>query len=66
LVIDAIRIRELVNPEELKTEPAEEVTFAPRPLPVGAKSFEQWKSFLVLSSVTGDEPVPEHVYKTVN
>jgi hypothetical protein len=66
LVIDAIRVKELVNPEELKTEPAEEVTFTPRPLPEGAKSFEQWKAFLMLSNVTGDEPVPEHVYKTVN
>jgi len=66
LVIDAIRVKELVNPEELKTEPAEEVTFTPRPLPEGAKSFEQWKAFLMLQNVTGDEPVPEHVYKTVN
>lgn len=66
LVIDAIRIKELVSPEELKVEPAEEITFKPRPLPPGAQSFEQWRTFLMLTNVTGDEPVPEHVFKTVN
>lgn len=52
LVIDAIRVKELVNPEELKTEPAEEVTFRPRPLPVEAKSFTEWKTFLHLTDDT--------------
>lgn len=63
LVIDAIRVKELVNPEELKTEPAEEVTFTPRPLPEGAKSFAEWRTFL---SLTDENYVtPEYLRKSV-
>jgi hypothetical protein len=65
LVIDAIRVKELVGPDDQGPKPEEEVSFTPRPLPTGAKSFQQWQSFLLLQNVTGDEPVPEHVYKTV-
>jgi len=64
LVIDAIRVRELVNPEELKTEPAEEVTFRPRPLPESAKSFSEWRTFLSLTDAT--YRIPEHVYGAVD
>lgn len=49
LVIDAIRVKELVGPEELKTEPAEEIVYKPRPLPESAKSFTEWKTFLHLT-----------------
>jgi len=63
LVIDAIRVKELVNPEELKTEPAEEIVFKPRPLPEGAKSFTEWKTFLSLADDT--YVVPEYMYKSV-
>lgn len=63
LVIDAIRVKELVNPEELKTEPVEEVTFRPRPLPEGAKSFTEWNTFLRL---TDDNYVtPDYLKKSV-
>ena len=64
LVIDAIRVRELVNPEELKTEPAEEVTFRPRPLPEGAKSFGEWRIFLNLTN--SSYQIPEYVYGAVD
>jgi 5S rRNA maturation endonuclease (ribonuclease M5) len=49
LVIDAIRVKELVNPEELKEQQQEEVSFNPRPLPLGAKSFSEWTTFLALT-----------------
>jgi hypothetical protein len=68
LVIDAIRVKELVNPEELKIEPAEEVAFRPRPLPEGAKSFSEWKTFLQLTDDSYVSPdylksAVEYVYK---
>jgi len=49
LVIDAIRIKELVTPENDSVAPEEEITFKPRPLPPGAKSFSEWKTFLALT-----------------
>ena len=55
LVIDAIRVKELVNPEELKTEPAEEIVFKPRPMPEDAVSFKEWETFIQLQDV--DEPI---------
>ena len=43
LVIDAIRVRELVAPESLiEAETAEPVNFRPRPLPEGAQTFIEW------------------------
>ena len=66
LVIDAIRVKELVGPEDQEQLKDEEVSFNPRPLPPGAKSFSEWKTFLMLQTVTGDESVPDHVCKTVN
>jgi len=68
LVIDAIRVKELVAPEELKSEPAEEIKFQPRPLPVGAKSFTEWKTFLQLTDDSYVSPdylkgAVEYVYK---
>jgi 5S rRNA maturation endonuclease (ribonuclease M5) len=48
LVIDAIRVKELVGPEEEK-EAEEEVSFTPRPLPPGAKSLSEWRTFLALT-----------------
>ena len=65
LVIDALRVKDLVAPEQIE-KIKEEVSFKIRPLPQHAKSFSEWKTFLMLQQVTGDEPVPEHVYKTVN
>jgi hypothetical protein len=54
LVIDALRVKELVAPETIKEE-REEVTFKARPLPEDAVSFSQWKTFLTLQDE--DEPV---------
>lgn len=62
LVIDAIRVKELVNPEQLKTEPAEEVSFSPRPLPVGAKTFTELATFYALGDF---EQAPEDFYQAV-
>jgi hypothetical protein len=41
LVIEAIRIRELVNPEEVKLEAEEKIEFKTRELPKDAVSFQQ-------------------------
>lgn len=63
LVIDAIRVKELVGPDEDSVKPEEEVSFKPRPLPEGAKSFSEWKTFL---SLTDDNyRIPLHVMQAV-
>ena len=49
LVIEAIRIRELVAPEELK-EPEEKIEFKTRNLPKDAISFQQFLSFHILNN----------------
>lgn len=49
LVIDALRIKELVLPDRKQEEEKEEVVFTPRPLPEGAASFSEWKSVLALT-----------------
>jgi 5S rRNA maturation endonuclease (ribonuclease M5) len=48
LVIEAIRIRELVAPEEVKTEAEEKIEFKVRTLPEGAVSFQQMMTFHLL------------------
>lgn len=45
LVIDAIRVKDLVAPEDIKEEEKEEVSFVPRPLPEGARSFNELETF---------------------
>ena len=63
LVIDAIRIRDLVEPDEQNSEENAEITFAPRPLPPGAKSFSEWRTFLAL---TDDQyTTPDSLRKSV-
>ena len=64
LVIDAIRVKELIRPEELNPEPTEEITFKPRPLPEGAKSFSEWRTFLHLAD--SRYRIPEYVYGPVD
>jgi len=49
LVIEAIRIRELVNPEEVKLEQEEKIEFKVRELPESAVSFQQFLSFHILN-----------------
>lgn len=59
LVIDAIRIRELVSPEQIvEVTEQEEIKFKARPLPVEAKTFEQWSTFYTLQS---EDPVRVNV-----
>lgn len=49
LVIDAIRVRELVAPESLiETEEAEPINFKSRPLPEQAQTFIGWESWYTL------------------
>lgn len=47
LVIDAVRLKDLVAPEEIR-EPEEEITYEKRTLPEGAVSFSEWASFIAL------------------
>ena len=56
LVIDAIRVRELVGPEQQEKTAEEEVSFRARPLPSGAKSFSEWRTFLALTDDTYKTP----------
>ena len=62
LVIDAIRIRELVAPETLvEVEEAEPVNFKARPLPEEARSFHELNTFYEIS----DTPVPDNWHVAV-
>lgn len=63
LVIDAIRIKELVNPDEIKpTTPKEEVSFRARPLPEQAQSLQALSNFYTLAD---DRPVPKDFHDSV-
>jgi len=64
LVIDAIRIKELVIPDEQTSDEEAEINFAPRPLPIGAKSFNEWRTFLHLAN--DNFKIPEYVYGPVD
>ncbi len=48
LVIDAVRLREIIAPEDLVKEPVEEIKYEARALPEGVVSFEQWVSYITL------------------
>jgi 5S rRNA maturation endonuclease (ribonuclease M5) len=51
LVIDAIRVRDLVAPEQkIEAEQQEEIKFKARPLPKEAQTFEQWGMFYLLQA----------------
>jgi DNA primase len=56
LVIDALRVKDLIAPEQLEKVIKEEVAFKARPLPEDAVSFSEWKTFLTLQ----DEDAPVH------
>ena len=63
LVIDAIRIRELVAPETLvEVEEAEPVNFKARPLPAEAQSFHALSNFYTLNN---DHDVPAEFHDAV-
>jgi len=57
LVIEAIRIRELVAPEEVKAEAEEKVEFKHRDLPEGAISFQQLLTFHLLDDLRNVPPL---------
>ena len=57
LVIEAIRIRELVNPEEVKAEAEEKIEFKVRDLPEGAVSFQQMMTFHLLDDFKNVPPL---------
>jgi hypothetical protein len=50
LVIDAIRIKDLIKPEDTKQEEREEVSFKVRPLPENAKTFIEWDTWFTLQA----------------
>ncbi len=59
LVIEAVRLRELVAPEDLAHEPQEEIQYEARTLPDGAVSFDEWRTYL---TVQGDDyVVPDYL-----
>lgn len=49
LVIDAVRIKEIVEPEQIE-EVKEEISFRPRPLPEQAQTLQAWETFYTLSA----------------
>lgn len=62
LVIDAIRVKELVAPETLVEQEHEEVNFKARPLPEQAQTLLALNTFYTLN---GDANVPEGFHKSV-
>ena len=50
LVIDALRVKELIAPEQLEQVEKEEIDFKPRPLPENSVSFKQWETFIRLQN----------------
>lgn len=63
LVIDAIRVKDLIAPEELnKIVPETEITFKARSLPEEAKSFHQLNTFYTLNN---NQDVPEEWHRSV-
>jgi 5S rRNA maturation endonuclease (ribonuclease M5) len=64
LVIEAIRVRELINPEEVKAEALEEkIEFKTRQLPEGAVSFQQLLTHHILDDF---ENVPQLLNSAVD
>lgn len=64
LVIDAVRLKDLVAPEELEKAPVEEITYEKRSLPEGAVSFNKWRTYLTLQG--DDYVVPEYLGHAVS
>lgn len=62
LVIDAIRVKELVAPEQLEKIEKEEVVFKTRPLPEQAQTLMALNTFYTLN---GDADVPQEFHKSV-
>ena len=59
LVIDAIRVKEIIAPEDLAKAPIEEIVYEARNLPEGSVSFDEWRTYL---TVQGDDyVVPDYL-----
>jgi len=58
LVIDAVRLKDLVAPEEI-AEPEQEITYEKRELPAGATSFSEWRTYLAVQG--NDYVVPDQL-----
>ena len=64
LVIEAVRLKELVAPEELARVQEEEINYEARTLPEGAVSFDEWTTYL---AIQGDGyVVPDRVVRGVH
>lgn len=48
LVIDAVRLKDLVAPDELDKEPEQEITYEARTLPEGSISFDDWRTYIIM------------------
>ena len=59
LVIEAIRIRELVEPEKIQ-EAKEQIAFKPRALPAEAQTFQALETFHKLKGDAASGPPPHH------
>ena len=60
--IEALRIKDLVNPESVQEEPREEITFKQRSLPEEAKTFQALSNFYTLND---DREVPPEFHSAV-
>jgi Toprim-like len=60
LVIEAVRVREIVAPEELEKSAAVEVTFKPRPLPAEAQTLVALNTFYELKNDNTQVPREFH------
>ena len=64
LVIEAVRLKELVAPEQLEQVPEEEIVYEARTLPEGSVSLDEWTTYLAMQ---GDEyVVPDRVVRAVH
>lgn len=62
LQIDALRLKDLVNPEVLVEHEYEEIKFKPRPLPEEAQTFQALSNFYTLND---DRDVPQNFHDAV-
>lgn len=66
LIIEAIRIKDFVTPETLKTV-SEDVKFTPRELPPESVSFQQWRTILQMAEDGSNNfKIPESLMKSVD
>lgn len=64
LVIEAVRVKDFVNPETIEVKDLEPIVFAPRALPEDAVSFSELKTFLSLQSE--DYVIPTALTNRIN